>query len=376
MYRKRRVHKSLSAAVFAPATWLVMVLVSWGGPDPSAAHKMDTSYSSVLVRGDTLRLVVALDEADLSVFGIDQNGDGILWRDEILAGSPIVFDYLQDRVGVAVDGKAVDLARGKASLNVDGQGNLFLELEFVAQLSQSPATLDLEIGFLDRFNPTHRNISKVRVFGSPPQPAVFSREQTHRRFVLVEPSLLDRVFEFTELGVEHIFLGYDHIMFLLALIVIGGRMRSLVKIVTAFTIAHSITLILAAQEILVLPDRLIEAGIALSIAYVAAENFWLKTAGHRWMLTFVFGLVHGFGFANVLRQLGLPDQGLIASLLAFNVGVEIGQIVIVALLFPPITWAARSRYHRRVVLVVSAVIFLFGVGWLVERIFGLSYMPI
>ena len=192
----------------------------------------------------------------------------------------------------------------------------------------------------------------------------------------MEPSLLDRVFEFTELGVEHIFLGYDHIMFLLALIVIGGRMRSLVKIVTAFTIAHSITLILAAQEILVLPDRLIEAGIALSIAYVAAENFWLKTAGHRWMLTFVFGLVHGFGFANVLRQLGLPDQGLIASLLAFNVGVEIGQIVIVALLFPPIAWAARSRYHRRVVLVVSAVIFLFGVGWLVERVFGLTYMPL
>ena len=337
---------------------------------------MDTSYSSVLVRGDTLRLMIALDEEDLSVFGLDHNGDGILWRDEILAGGPTVFDFLQDRVAVAVDGKAVDLARGKASVNVDGQGNLFMELEFRAVLSEPPSTLDLEIGFLDRFNPAHRNISKVMLYGSPPQPAVFSRDQTQRHFVLVEPSLLDRVFEFTELGVEHILLGYDHIMFLLALIVIGGRLRSLVKIVTAFTVAHSITLILAAQEIVVLPDRLIESGIALSIAYVAAENFWLKSAGHRWILTFFFGLVHGFGFANVLRELGLPDQGLIASLLAFNVGVEIGQVIIVSLMFPLVAWAARSRHHRRVVLTASALIFLFGVGWLVERVFGLTYMPL
>ena len=353
-----------------------MLVASWGWPNPATAHKMNTSYSSVLVRGEELRLVIALDEADLEVFALDQNGDGDLWRDEILAGGPTLFDYLEPRVAVEVDGRTANLVRGKTNLNVDREGNRFLELEFRAELSELPTTLDFTIGFLDRFDPTHRNISKVRVFGRPPHPAVFSREQTHRRFVLAEPSLLDRVLEFTELGVEHIFLGYDHIMFLLALIVIGGRLGSLVKVITAFTVAHSITLILAAQEIVVLPDRLIESGIALSIAYVAAENFWLTTAGHRWILTFFFGLVHGFGFANVLRQLGLPDQGLIASLLAFNVGVEIGQVIIVSLLFPLVAWAARSRHHRRVVVVASAVIFLFGAGWLVERVFGLSYMPL
>ncbi len=162
----------------------------------------------------------------------------------------------------------------------------------------------------------------------------------------------------------------------LALIVVGGRLLSLVKVVTAFTVAHSITLCLAALEIVRLPSEWIEAAIALSIVYVAAENFWLKRPDYRWMITFAFGLVHGFGFANVLRELGLPTHGLVASLFAFNAGVEIGQVGIVALVFPLVAWLSRRPYQRTVVLVVSAVIGLFGVGWFVERVFGLEYMPL
>jgi len=158
--------------------------------------------------------------------------------------------------------------------------------------------------------------------------------------------------------------------------VISSRLGPLVKIVSAFTVAHSITLILAALEIVSLPTRWVEAGIALSIAYVALENFWIRGASHRWMLTFAFGFVHGFGFANVLRDLGLPSQGLVPSLLAFNVGVEIGQVVIVAILLPGILWAAKHGHQQRLVQVASAVILLFGVGWFVERVFDLSYMPI
>ncbi|MDP7363916.1 MAG: HupE/UreJ family protein, partial [Candidatus Latescibacteria bacterium] len=191
-----------------------------------------------------------------------------------------------------------------------------------------------------------------------------------------EVDLLAQVMHFVWLGVEHIFIGYDHIMFLAALIVIGSRLGPLVKIVSAFTVAHSITLILAALEIVSLPTRWVEAGIALSIAYVALENFWIRGASHRWMLTFAFGFVHGFGFANVLRDLGLPSQGLVPSLLAFNVGVEIGQVVIVAILLPGILWAAKHGHQQRLVQVASAVILLFGVGWFVERVFDLSYMPI
>ena len=217
----------------------------------------------------------------------------------------------------------------------------------------------------------------MSVPGRPDGLAVLSAEQPVHELRLREApvSLWSQVGRFIWLGMEHIWIGYDHIMFLLALIVIGQRLAPLVKIVTAFTVAHSLTLILATLEWVVLPSRLVEASIALSIVYVAAENFWLRDARHRWILTFCFGFVHGFGFANVLRDLGLPSRGLVASLLAFNVGVEIGQVAIVAAAFPFILWSSRRPSHHRIVQGVSAVILLFGLGWLVERVLGASYMP-
>ena len=126
---------------------------------------------------------------------------------------------------------------------------------------------------------------------------------------------------FFPFGILHILTGYDHLVFLLALILRGGNVWSMLKIITAFTLAHSITLALAALNIIALPGSLIEAIIALSIIYVAAENLFLKHAvSHRWAVSFLFGLVHGFGFSNVLRELGLPREGLIWSLLNFNLG--------------------------------------------------------
>jgi hydrogenase/urease accessory protein HupE len=179
---------------------------------------------------------------------------------------------------------------------------------------------------------------------------------------------------FFNLGVEHIFLGYDHILFLLSLIVVC-RFRQLLKIVTAFTAAHTITLILATLEVVKPDPRFVESAIALTIVYVAVENFWLKDTRRRWMLAFGFGLIHGFGFAGVLRELGLPTQGLVRCLLSFNVGVEAGQLAIVLLLFPLAALIARWRYGRQAQLVISAAIALCGLGWFLQRAFGLVYMP-
>ena len=173
---------------------------------------------------------------------------------------------------------------------------------------------------------------------------------------------------------EHILVGYDHILFLLALIVVS-RPRELVSLVTAFTVAHSITLALATLEWVNLPANLVETAIAATIVYTAAENFWITDTAGRWKTTFAFGLVHGFGFAGVLRDLGLPTDGFVRALVAFNLGVEVGQLAIVAALAWPAVWLGRWKHGRTAGRVVSAAIGLCGLGWFVDRAFGLGLMP-
>jgi hydrogenase/urease accessory protein HupE len=139
---------------------------------------------------------------------------------------------------------------------------------------------------------------------------------------------------YIEAGITHIFLGYDHIAFLAAVVLWARRLWPVVKVVTAFTIAHSITLSLAALDIVRIPSSIIEPAIAASIVYVAAENFLSRDIDKRWRDTFGFGLIHGFGFASALQEFGLPRSALIPALASFNIGVEIGQIVIVLLVVP------------------------------------------
>ena len=353
--------------------WALIVVILTA---PAHAHQLNMSYTNVAATPDRILVTVTFDEADLlAAFDLDGNGDGSLWYGEMKSGADQVFAYVEERTSIIVDGELLVLTRIGAEPRADKKGSLLFDLKFESALSELPATVDVQTAVFERLSEDHRNLVEVTAPDREPQVAVLSRQVLKQRFVLREPGVMERVGQFTSWGVEHIFIGYDHIMFLLALIVIGGRLRSLVKIVSSFTVAHSITLILAALEIVVLPGRLIESGIALSIAYVALENFWIKGASHRWMVTFFFGLVHGFGFASVLLDLGLPSKGLIASLLAFNVGVELGQIAIVAVLFPAIFLIGRTQHRQKMVSSVSAIVFLFGMGWLIERIFDLSYMP-
>jgi hypothetical protein len=144
-----------------------------------------------------------------------------------------------------------------------------------------------------------------------------------------------------KLGIEHILTGADHLVFLFGLILVGGRWRSLVGVVTAFTLAHSVTLALAALSVVAPSPRLVEPAIALSIAYVGVENLFVKDASKRWRITFPFGLVHGFGFAGALRAVALPRAQLPAALVAFNLGVEAGQLAVLSLALP-LTVALRG----------------------------------
>jgi HupE / UreJ protein len=175
---------------------------------------------------------------------------------------------------------------------------------------------------------------------------------------------------FLLLGVEHILSGWDHLLFLLGLLLRGGGWLSLARIITAFTLAHSVTLALAVLDVVVLPDRLVEAVIALSIALVAAENLFLTpVVSRRWLVSFCFGLVHGFGFSSALRELGPPADGLLLSLFGFNAGVELGQALVVAVTLPALMLVRATRWQRRVIRSSSVAILLVGVILFVERAF-------
>lgn len=177
-------------------------------------------------------------------------------------------------------------------------------------------------------------------------------------------------------GVEHIAIGFDHIAFLVATVVWGRRFWRLAAVITAFTVAHSITLSLAALGVFAPPASVVEPLIAASIVYVAAENWFVRDLRGRWRITFLFGLVHGFGFAGVLREYGLPEDALVPALAAFNAGVELGQLAIVSvvlgLLLAVDRWQARRGVKPlpdpRVALGISAVVGALGLWWFVERV--------
>ena len=170
------------------------------------------------------------------------------------------------------------------------------------------------------------------------------------------------------LGIEHILTGYDHLVFLGCLLLAGGTWRSRLGIVSAFTLAHSITLVLAAMRVVNPPTGFVEPAIAVTIAYVALENLIGDPHRPRWPTAFGFGLIHGFGFAGLLDALDLPARQWFSAVLAFNVGVEIGQIAVVAVAMPIVIAIAWSSWHTRVVRYASSAVLGLSVLWFVERL--------
>ncbi|MBI1944349.1 MAG: HupE/UreJ family protein [Deltaproteobacteria bacterium] len=175
--------------------------------------------------------------------------------------------------------------------------------------------------------------------------------------------------DYLRIGVEHILLGFDHLVFLFGLILVGGRLRSLLGVVTAFTVAHSVTLAVAVLGVWQPPSSVIEPLIALSIAYVGIENFFVRDAARRWRITAPFGLVHGFGFAGALAEVGVPQGDVPLVLLLFNLGVEAGQLAVLALALPVLSALRRKGWlAERATRVLSLAVIALGAYWFVERL--------
>ena len=347
-------------------------------PSPAHAHGISASFTTVTITEGSVVVEVGISVADaIAHFQLDTNADQRISPQELRTAVPQLATFLNEHLVVALDNRSVRFEHpvGRIESLAAGQELVILREAVPVRVSPNQITVACGIKVFEMLGQSHANLVKI-VNGDAVQTATLTIGHREQRFLTArERPLADQLREFLVMGIKHIFLGYDHIMFLLAVIIFGGPFLRTVKIVTAFTIAHSITLILAALQIVTLPSRLIESSIAVSIAYVAIENCFIQKTDHRWMITFTFGLVHGFGFANVLRQLGLPTKGLVSSLLSFNAGVELGQLGIVLLLLPLIGWLGRQAYHQRAMQAISLIIGAFGIGWFIERAFGLAFMP-
>jgi hydrogenase/urease accessory protein HupE len=271
-------------------------------------------------------------------------------------------EALNKKITVTADGKPCPAAR-----------NTDLTQDF--HCDHAPIALSVRDDCVDSLGSSHHVIALITwqggsqsfSFADQTRVAVIALQPTTSSTSTVNPSM--SVGSFFFLGVEHIVTGYDHLLFLLALILCGGNLIQLLKIITAFTLAHSLTLAAAALNIITLPSVLVEAVIALSIAYVAFENLYPRYAiSRRWTISFVFGLMHGFGFSSVLREIGLPQDNLIWSLLNFNLGVEAGQLAAVVLVLPALFWLRKTVWEAKVVRVVSAVVMGVGIALFIERI--------
>jgi hydrogenase/urease accessory protein HupE/ABC-type uncharacterized transport system substrate-binding protein len=176
-------------------------------------------------------------------------------------------------------------------------------------------------------------------------------------------------FSFFKLGMLHILTGYDHLLFLLALLLRKQNFKQYAAIITSFTIAHSITISLAVLGIITLPSRFVEAVIAFSIVYVALENIFRKEIRHRWGLTFLFGLIHGLGFANILKEMNIPKSNLAIALVNFNIGIEVVQLALVLLVLPILNYIFKLKSSGTIIKIGSIIVAALGAFWLIERLF-------
>lgn len=331
------------------------------------AHPLSVSYAHVVIgdRDASVTMRLPLDDMDL-LLRLDRDVNGTVSDGELAAAAPALLAYVNTRVALRADGQACTAVLEQTGRWSDSSGVPHLEATFRFPLSRAPATVAIQVRVLTDLYAAHRTLADIE-WDTRREEFVFQNGNTF------EGSAAAAAWwrtgrTFLVLGVEHILTGYDHLLFLVGLLVASRGLPQLAAIVTSFTVAHSLTLGAATLGMVALPSRLVEAAIALSIAYVGIENLAAREVRGRWRLAFAFGLIHGFGFATVLREMDLPRQALASSLFTFNAGVEIGQLGVVLLLWPLLRRAQRSSYATAVTRWTSVVITVCGLGWFVQRV--------
>ena len=300
---------------------------------------------------------------------LDADRDRALSDDEFASAKARLLKVAESALEIDSDGRMLALTKPPQVQREDTTGIRFnLDYEF-------PATQVLTITseIISDLQRGHSQIVTIRSrTGVELGNAVLDREKPSvdvPLFALKEKPAAAPIRQFLTLGIEHIVTGWDHLAFLFGLLVVGGKLRDAVKIITSFTLAHSLTLALATLNVINLPSRIVEPLIAASIVYVGFENIVRDNFSKRWMLTFAFGLIHGCGFASALREIGVGANGtsVVTPLVCFNLGVEAGQLAIAAVMLPLI-WKLKPSFPKRWGPATSVGLIIIGSYFLVQRV--------
>lgn len=344
-------------------------------PFQSHAHKQSDSYLTLTLPQNEATLRgqwdIALRDLDF-VIGLDADADDRITWGEVKAQSPAIQSYAFQRLRLESTSAGapgpcpIEMDQLLIDEHVDGA---YAVLRFSAACPSAPQQLSIDYALLFSVDPNHRGLLSLRT-DSFSQTAVLSSTAHTVSMDTGVKNFGQQLRSFVVEGIWHIWQGYDHILFLFTLLLPavvsyrGGRWEAraslresvcdVLKIVTAFTAAHSITLSLAALDVVRAPSRVVESAIALTVLLGALNMVFPLVRERRWLMALVFGLVHGLGFASVLRDLGLPSDGLLLALVGFNVGVEIGQLAIIAVLMPPVYLIRESVLYRRLLLPAGA----------------------
>jgi hypothetical protein len=359
---------------------------------PAWAHKPSDSYLTLRATagsGDiAVRWDIALRDLDY-VLQLDRNGNGEISWGEVRQRSEDITRLATSRLQLSSADQSCSWATASPLMLDKHSDGTYAVLNLTAQCASLSGALKARYSLLFDVDPSHRGLVQwIGPGNQTPQALVFGTESAEQMLALQAPGPWQTLRQYLVDGVWHIWIGYDHILFLLALLLpavlvrrqgqwegtphLAGAVKEVVKVVTAFTLAHSITLSLAALGVISLPSRLVESAIAASVVLAALNNLRGTIEGRRWVMAFVFGLLHGFGFASVLADLGLPQGALVLALVGFNVGVELGQLAIVAV-FLPLAFSLRGTgfYRFGVLKVGSLLVALLASWWLVQRMFNL-----
>lgn len=367
---------------------LALLLAATG----ALAHKPSDSYLTLRGTGSSSDIAVRWDVAlrDLDyVLQLDRDNNGELTWGEVRQREAEITRLATSHLALSVAGQACAWDT-TAPLQLDQHSDgTYAVLSLAAHCPGLDAGLRARYSLFFDVDPSHRGLVQwIAPGGSAAQALIFGTESAEQPLALQPAGAWDTLRQYLVDGVWHIWIGYDHILFLLSLLLpavlvrqdgrwvgaprFGGATREVLKVVTAFTLAHSITLSLAALEIISLPSRLVESAIAASVVFAALNNLRGTIESKRWVMAFAFGLIHGFGFASVLADLGLPQGALVLALVGFNAGVELGQLAIVAV-FLPLAFALRGTpfYRVGVLKAGSVLVAMLAAWWLVQRLFDL-----